>query len=690
MTFDIPNILPHYGTRYIIRDATRTGSVYEVLIKERMWIGDSERIHGQSQSPVTLNLSYADKNFFSPVAGSSCKLKLYTDTYDGFLHLGMGDDTKYRVEVYEGATMLFNGFIKPQTYSQEYGPQGPVVTVEATDGLGLLRDIPFRPEEKPTRGAFVLKDVISYLLYLAGNRKDWLDEVSYESAVSAGVAENVNTYGSFSHQIFQWFDAPCYNVLTDILTMFKAQIISIDGHYHIRLIDDPEAGYYDRYDYQGTKQSTGARTIIKKDLHTDYMGPKGRVKIDRPVRKVIVKQTMPPIENLIYNNDFEEGTDGWDPSAGLSFSVTEGVAKIRGEGEYLQQLFNRGIRRGTPVKLYIKLRVRYRGSADTWKLKISHANQMYESEEFDYRDEDGRIISGWQTIDTWYDMGFRPQEEHFYLETVYADPDIKIYAPPGGAVLDISDVQVQALQWETEEPFEEKKRRKVIVINEDNLSDEINEVEYGQGDPHVYENALNIYPLFVNRTSHRIPYFDLMRSRFVNYHSHNKVRLNLTVLNKADSDILNGAMIINDKYIGLDFLITSMSYDIRGSEYTTLELVSFRQYVPDDPMEWILAEGHWNDDGYWMDGETWNDGGGSYDIVFTATKTGGEPVTDFLVNICCPSNTKGSGDTNTVTFLNRKEGNYTYKAWKEGHTEETGTFAVSGADKSISVTLNPE
>ncbi len=671
---NIPEILPYYGTRYIVSDQTRTGTMFEVLIKERNYIGDATTIRGYGTNPVRLDFSYLDKDFFNPVAGSSCRLSLYTDTYDGLINLAKGDDTKYVVEVYDG-DMIFRGFLKPQTYTQEYGPQSPSVKIEATDGLGLLRDIPFRPDDNPTRGVFTLKDIISYVLYLAGNRTDWYDLVSYESNI---IQENKNIYGSFSHQIFNWFDRSCYEVLTEILSMFEAQILSVKGSYYIRLVDEPEAPFYDKYDYQGNLTETGPRTATKKDLYNDYEGAYGSVEIDRPLRKNIVTQTKNPIENLIYNGSFDEGTDGWEGA----FSVSEGVATISGT-DYIRQSFDRGVRRGTPVRLGVKIRARNRGLGQTWRLQVTHANQTLQSEEFTRRDSDGRLIGGWEEIDTFFTTGFLPTERMFYLDTIYEEPDIKIYGV-GVGNLDISDVQVRALKWDTQEPFERKEGREVTVINEHNLSDKINQIQFLEGDPHIYKNALNIDPLFRHRTGFRVGYFEFLKSRYDAYHRKDKVRLNLQMYNK--DHILNGLMLVYDRFLKLDYLVTSMVYDVKNSVYNA-ELVSYQEDIPAEELVWILAGGYWNDQGQWIDAESWNDGSATYSVTFIAVDAQANAVNNYLVNICCPSNTIGSGVNNEVTFSNKQIDTYTYTAFKDGYQEVTGTFEIVDQDLTINITF---
>jgi hypothetical protein len=91
-------------------------------------------------------------------------------------------------------------------------------------------------------------------------------------------------------------------------------------------------------------------------------------------------------------------------------------------------------------------------------------------------------------------------------------------------------------------------------------------------------------------------------------------------------------------------------------------MLEYQSYVA-DPIEvdWILAEGIWDDAGYWLDGDNWNDG--FYDITIRIVDDLGNPVVGHVQVIDTEQTRESDCDTNgEVQFTDVPEGNISVNA----------------------------
>ncbi len=191
-----------------------------------------------ANSDVALSQSIADGDFFKPISGSSMQLNIHAFDKDEFADLRDAENFEFYFVIKLEDNLINAGYIVPETYRQDWGELPHLVSVQATDGLGLLRDIPFTHEnDEDVKGIHRVSDAISYVLYKAGNRGKWYDATIYvpNEASSKGRKFAWNTYIDMG----QWKDKPkCHEVLEDILESINAQIIRFRDGFLIRHIDD--------------------------------------------------------------------------------------------------------------------------------------------------------------------------------------------------------------------------------------------------------------------------------------------------------------------------------------------------------------------------------------------------------------------------------------------------------------------
>lgn len=612
----IPDTLTPYGDWYKIGGYNRLGRECYAMISWRNASTNVTELIGAGDSPIELSSSFADKDFFDPIAGTSCNIKIQATSYDEFIRLARGDDTEFRVRVVEkdannNDVVLFRGFLRPETYRQDIWLHKPVVTVDATDGLGLLRKMEYpRMEGMPSYGLDYANRIIAYILYRAGNREDFEDHVMYRFSHT-----QINYLRSLQLAVAKYYEWDLYDVLLDILDIIKAQVVQVGGRYIIRLMDKPTDMRCEVFNHKGAYQSAYNRDDDVVNLYDNFNGVRGDLSVDRPIKKLIIKNQLTPIDNLIYNGDFSKGDTGWyDHAHNPEWTVHENTLKITNSGSFLfgggnvadyptlddvpipkvkSHTFDRGDI-GRALKFLISYRI-----ATGFDLDVFHTVQRL------------------QTIESGDDIDLKIPQSH----------KIHTHSAPGvqKAILQtthIKDVRVQCLGFatpphpnyqitgEAPEPVGQIDKEDIVDIEQGNSEEMDIDVGWIRGNIYVHDNAL--HPDFIYFEHDEFPYpfpgevWSVIKSRVKDFYSKPRHRQNVEMYVKHDSESIFSYSQLFDKHFGRTFLPLSYSYDLLKNRYD-IELIEYRRATEDEFMTWILADGTWDDDGYWMDTEKWND-----------------------------------------------------------------------------------
>lgn len=108
-----------------------------VKFLKKGYIGESEELL-LADNPVTINFN-AD-SIFKPIKYSGCSINVLTNK---IVELYTGKITDIRVEIYRGPDLLWQGFVSPNIYNQEYYSELDSMTIEAIDCLSVLKYIDF-------------------------------------------------------------------------------------------------------------------------------------------------------------------------------------------------------------------------------------------------------------------------------------------------------------------------------------------------------------------------------------------------------------------------------------------------------------------------------------------------------------------------------------------------------------------
>jgi hypothetical protein len=259
-----------------------------------------------------------DEDKYSPIKAKKATIQ-FNSTQNFDLNTFTGNDDRYLVRawVQETSATLFKGFLVMDDMTEPYLPKPNVVTLVATDNIGLLKDVALtKPDGTNPRGMFTLIEYISWCLqktglqgdiYVCNNVKEehaW-DKIIYES-------QYLNSK-TFEQEIGESED--CYTVLEKILGE-HCFLTQIGGDWYIMRLDEYEWATQHfrlhRFDYEGTFIETlnnyNLDMVIGAGNDMKFSQEATEVGLLRPQK--FVKETYNfeyPLE-IVDNIDFERGT----------------------------------------------------------------------------------------------------------------------------------------------------------------------------------------------------------------------------------------------------------------------------------------------------------------------------------------------------------------------------------------------
>ena len=167
-----------------------------------------------------------------------------------------GEDDEWVVVIYmnNAANVLFRGFLDLSTINEDFQPYPNVVTLTATDNIGLLKDIPLTKADGTTpRGKFKVIEFISWALQKTNLQVNINCVQNLMEENNQGITFYESCYldaKTFEKEIGECED--CYTVLEKILGQ-DAMLCQWMGEWWIVRIDEMQAGHYTQhiFDYTG-------------------------------------------------------------------------------------------------------------------------------------------------------------------------------------------------------------------------------------------------------------------------------------------------------------------------------------------------------------------------------------------------------------------------------------------------------
>lgn len=280
-------------------------------------------------------LSSTDDIHQDPIKGSRADLHIYSDTNFQYAEFYSVDDQEYRMSIYyddSGYQLFWRGFVVSDNYSEPYDGVTYPVTISASDGLGALKDYLYKyqttdPDDTYYTGRRLESQIIIDCLGKIG-ATGFTEHINiYEESMNVTGNDSPINQLMIDTDVFK--DKYCYDVLSEVLNKYDANIRQIGGQFIIyRPVELSQAVIYGRVftdAYTKTTITTSTEQFINRvttasDLH-DYEG--GDLSPVRPAKTVVIHQDYGNKESWIDNYDFkadtyDTGTNTFDFWTGVS------------------------------------------------------------------------------------------------------------------------------------------------------------------------------------------------------------------------------------------------------------------------------------------------------------------------------------------------------------------------------------
>lgn len=357
----------YYEDKYLFRFESSNGKTREIRVLHRE-AGDRAILEASDDKLLTEHTglflvvrTYSDtqraqgrapvikKQQNGPIHGTS--LTFFAECLiDGeFMEFYTTDPKEFRVDVYDGATLVWQGFITPELYSEPDIAPPYDVQVVATDGIGELKFYDFVPQ-----GTVTLRAMLSYLLGYTGLSTD----VNLVSSLKAGgrtAAAGQLLENSINLDYLE--GKTCYDALTYLLDTLHATITHwgdswlIVRETNVTVVD----GKVRCYDPQGSLVSLEDSVQALGKMRANPVWPVGQLStVISPAKNKVVVQAPWHTVTALQNPEMTSDAS-WTKANGASYA-TDGYEFPQGSSstpaEISQTLSMQGIR--VPMSLTMK------------------------------------------------------------------------------------------------------------------------------------------------------------------------------------------------------------------------------------------------------------------------------------------------------------------------------------------------
>ena len=177
-----------------------------------------------------LNIEFfsdSEELFDSPVKGSKADLTIYSETDFQWIGIYSAGDFEYRMSIYAGANLYWQGYILAESYSEPYDGTAYPVTISAGDGLGVLKNILYDDDGTYYDGrktqSQILYDILSKIQFYGFT--EYLN--IYEERMDQAATDSPLDQCLIDVDVFK--DMYCYEVLQELLKSYNALIRQVNG-----------------------------------------------------------------------------------------------------------------------------------------------------------------------------------------------------------------------------------------------------------------------------------------------------------------------------------------------------------------------------------------------------------------------------------------------------------------------------
>lgn len=235
-----------YGDLYILPIESVSGNRFEVSIQRKDYMGPYSNLDG-TNGVFVLKYVDNDEDVYPAIRASEATISFVARSKFDLESIVNGDDTEYRVVVRDtSGNNLWVGFLVTEDCTEQYTFPPKIISLRATDGLGLLKETNLQNQAgESVYDKVTLLQILEWCLYQTGIEIPLVVDVNvFESAMQDRSVDPVNEPFSQCKVHTRSFmtDATTYdnmyNVLSAILTGFKATLYQQNGRWHVKRFAD--------------------------------------------------------------------------------------------------------------------------------------------------------------------------------------------------------------------------------------------------------------------------------------------------------------------------------------------------------------------------------------------------------------------------------------------------------------------
>lgn len=337
-----------YGQKYSVTFATRADKNVELKIWQDGYSGAIIDLQG-----VELNLEYIPNSDdpYEPIFASQLGISIdFTDELSDIINFTNIDDRFNYVEMYVNNVIEWVGFIINDNVQVSYSTGRKIATFNATDGLGMLKDIPF----EPPAGNNGVNDINSLLTILRTcfnsigfkNNRNTVTMCSYYAngmvnrAANSGNETFAQTYMCYRNFLKDEYNyTNCLEIISNIAKSFGCRVFQANAKWWIVSVNEfaETNAYYTEYNTSGTKVNNldgnliNTSSIIQPYLTNTsglYFIDNSQLKIlNKGFYKIIAEGNTEMAENYIPNGNLEDN-DGTEATFWTRSSTGDGTCLL--------------------------------------------------------------------------------------------------------------------------------------------------------------------------------------------------------------------------------------------------------------------------------------------------------------------------------------------------------------------------
>jgi hypothetical protein len=210
---------------------------------------------------ITMDYGQVDENLES-IRGQGLRVSLDADASLTYEELFQGQEKTFRVEYFRDSVLLFQGWLNPEGFYEDYVNDKWEVSFDCIDGLGYLKNLAFvNSNGTNITGIKTQLEILSLALQRTGINVDinvainiFYTGLADTESILANVNANTKRYIKDDEVTVM----NCEEVIRDVLEPYGAVLTSYNGQWVVykpnELFNDTEAVFF-RYDYLGAPLS---------------------------------------------------------------------------------------------------------------------------------------------------------------------------------------------------------------------------------------------------------------------------------------------------------------------------------------------------------------------------------------------------------------------------------------------------